>query len=96
MVKASKGIRVKTRRTLRVRPRDRGMPPITRTLREFKVGEKTAIKIDGRVAGGMPHARYQGQTGVVVGKQGRAFLVEIVQGKKTKTILATAEHLKRA
>jgi large subunit ribosomal protein L21e len=53
------------------------------------------VKLDGRLQSGMCHPRYQGKTGTVTGKQGRAFLVEIVEGKKTKLLLLTPEHLKR-
>jgi len=95
MVKASKGFRVKTRHTLRVRSRKKGLPQVTSSLRVFKIGETAIVKLDGRVQSGMCHPRYQGKTGVVVGRQGRAFLVEIVEGRKTKTLLVTPEHLKR-
>ncbi|MEM2869735.1 MAG: 50S ribosomal protein L21e [Thermoplasmata archaeon] len=95
MVKASKGFRVKTRRTLRVKPRSRGMPPVTRSLQELEVGDRASIHLDGRVHDGMPHPRYQGKTGRVVGRQGRAYLVEIIEGRKRKTLLAGPEHLRK-
>lgn len=95
MVKASKGFRVKTRHTLRVRPRNKGLPKVTSSLRQFKIGEKAIVKLDGRVQRGMCHPRYQGKTGTVKGRQGRALLLEIVDGGRTKTLLLTPEHLKR-
>ena len=95
MVKASKGFRVKTRHTLRVSPRNKGLPQVTISLRQFAVGEMASIKLDGRIQHGMPHPRYQGKTGLVIGRQGRAFLVEIVEGKKKKTLLVGPEHLQR-
>lgn len=96
MVKASKGFRVKTRHTLRVRSRKKGLPQVTSSLRQFRIGEKATVKLDGRLQSGMCHPRYQGKTGTVTGKQGRAFLLEIVEGRKTKTLLLTPEHLKRS
>ena len=95
MVKASKGFRVKTRNTLRVSPRNKGLPQVTSSLRQFSVGDRASIRLDGRVQHGMPHPRYQGKTGYVVGRQGRAFLVEISEGKKTKTLVVGPEHLQR-
>jgi large subunit ribosomal protein L21e len=95
MVKASKGFRVKTRHTLRVRSRNKGLPKVTSSFRKFKIGEKAIVKLDGRVQSGMCHPRYQGKTGTVTGTQGKAFLVEIVEGRKTKVLLLTPEHLKR-
>ncbi|MGQ9583230.1 MAG: 50S ribosomal protein L21e [Thermoplasmatota archaeon] len=95
MVKASKGFRVKTRHTLRVRPRSRGHPSVTATLQELELGSRVSIHLDGRVHSGMPHPRYQGRTGTIVGTQGRAFRVEIADGKKRKTLLVAPEHLRR-
>jgi large subunit ribosomal protein L21e len=86
---------VKTRNTLSVSPRNKGLPQVTSSLRRFSVGEKASVRLDGRVQHGMPHPRYQGKTGTVVGRQGRAFVVEIVEGKKTKTLLVGPEHLQR-
>ncbi|MBM4248819.1 MAG: 50S ribosomal protein L21e [Euryarchaeota archaeon] len=96
MVKASKGFRVRTRHTLRVRPRDKGLPQVSASLREFKVGDRATVVLDGRVQGGMPHPRYHGKTGKVTGVQGRALMVEIVEGRKPKILLVTPEHLKRS
>ncbi len=95
MVKASKGFRVRTRRTLRVRPRSRGYPPVTASLQELEPGSRVSIHIDGRLHSGMPHPRYQGRTGTIVGTQGRAFKVEIADGSKRKTLLVAPEHLRR-
>jgi len=71
------------------------MPQITASLRQFAEGDRASIRLDGRVQRGMPHPRYQGKTGVVVGRQGGAFLVRIVEGKKTKTLVVGPEHLQR-
>ena len=96
MVKASKGFRVKTRHTLRVRPRNKGLPQISASLRKFKVGEQATVVLDGRVQSGMPHPRYHGKTGTVTGVQGKALLVRIVEGRKPKTLVVLPEHLRRS
>jgi len=44
---------------------------------------------------GMPFPRYKGKVGVVVGRRGRSYLVELVDGKKKKTIISRPEHLKK-
>ncbi|WP_423792352.1 50S ribosomal protein L21e [Methanocaldococcus indicus] len=94
MVQMSEGFRRKTRKKLSKKPRERGLYPITRALREYKEGEYVAIKIDPSVHKGMPHPRYHGRTGVVVGKQGKAFLVKIRDGGKEKILIAFPQHLK--
>ncbi len=42
---------------------------------------------------GTPFPRFQGKSGRVVGKQGRAYYVLISDGDKEKKILVTPEHL---
>jgi large subunit ribosomal protein L21e len=44
---------------------------------------------------GMPFPRYKGIVGKIIGKRGKSYLVEIVVGKKRKTIISRAEHLKK-
>jgi len=96
MVKASRGLRRKTRNILKKTPRLRGMTPITHEFRTFEVGEKVSVVIDPAVHYGMPHSRFQGKTGVVTGQQGRAFVVELHDGNKLKTVIARPEHLMKA
>ncbi|HDN83803.1 MAG TPA: 50S ribosomal protein L21e, partial [Candidatus Altiarchaeales archaeon] len=87
----SKGYRRRTR-NLRVKPRDRGKISIRRYLQEFKEGDLVSISIDPRYQN-IPHPRFNGKTGRVVGKQGRAYYVEIKDGNKIKRPLITPEHL---
>jgi large subunit ribosomal protein L21e len=44
----------------------------------------------------MPYMRFQGKTGVVSGKQGRAFVIEVKDGDKPKTVITRPEHLKKS
>jgi len=90
----SKGLRSKTRGILTKHPRDRGMAPPNKVLRRFDEGARVAIVMDPAQHKGMVHKRFQGQTGVVSGKQGEAFVVQITHGNKPKTLLVRAEHLK--
>ncbi|TDA26755.1 MAG: 50S ribosomal protein L21e, partial [Archaeoglobi archaeon] len=41
-----------------------------------------------------PHPRYQGRSGIVVGKRGRAYLVQIKDGSIVKTLISRPEHLR--
>ncbi|MCD6503364.1 MAG: 50S ribosomal protein L21e [Euryarchaeota archaeon] len=94
MVKKHHGFRRKTRKKLSKSPRERGMPPITRFLQEFNTGDYVTIDIEPSVHKGMPHPRFQGRTGVVIGKQGKAYVVRIRDGGKYKKIIALPVHLK--
>ncbi len=95
MVKRSKGIRSKSRKILRKKPRNRGINSITRALQEFEKGDSVNIVIDSAVHKGMPHIRFQGYTGAIEGKQGGSYLVGINVGKKHKTLIVRSEHLRR-
>jgi large subunit ribosomal protein L21e len=75
--------------------REKGMPTVTRVLQTFEEGEKASIIIDPSVHSGQPHRRFYGLTGTIVGKQGKAYLVEVKAGKKKKTVIVGPEHLKR-
>jgi large subunit ribosomal protein L21e len=94
MVKRSKGIRSKSRQILRKAPRERGMTPITHLLRDFPVGTRVAVVVDPSSQKGMPHLRFQGYTGLVAGRRGDAYLVNVNVGGKMKTVIARPQHLK--
>ncbi len=95
MVRRSKGTRSLTRNILGKRPRNRGMGPITHTLRQFEIGEKANIVIDPAVHNGMPHRRFHGYTGTISGKRGDAYLVDVVMGSKKKQLIVRPEHLNK-
>lgn len=96
MARATKGPRKGTRSLFRQPPRERGKTRITHVLQKFAVGEKASIKIDSRVRGGQPHNTFNGKTGVIVGQQGRAYLLRIRIGGKMKVVVAHAAHLRRS
>lgn len=94
MVVRSKGIRSKTRHKLSKSHRQKGMPPITHSLRTFAEGSKVAVVINPAIHKGMPHPRFQGFTGVVVERRGESYVLSVRTGGKTKTLIARPEHLK--
>ena len=83
-----------TRGKLSNNPRDRGTSPPQRAIQEFDEGQKVHLRLDPSVQEGRFHPRFNGQTGTVTGKQGRAFTVEITDGGKRKTIIARSAHLR--
>jgi large subunit ribosomal protein L21e len=90
----SKGTRSRTRGKLRKNPRKRGLPPLSRILQEFECGQFVHIDIEPSIHKGMPHPKYQGHTALVKEKRGRAYVLEISDGSKRKTIIARPEHLR--
>jgi large subunit ribosomal protein L21e len=93
MVKSSKGFRSRSRGTFTKEARERGLPPVTRFLREFEVGQKVMVRIEPSDPHGQPHPRYQGRTCTVVAKSGRAYRIAFLDGGKRKELIATPVHL---
>ena len=92
----SHGERKNTRKKLSKRKRERGLSPISRAIQSFAPEERVHIRIDPSVHKGMPHQRFHGMTGTVKGERGRAYIVEISDGKKQhkKELFVRAEHLR--
>jgi large subunit ribosomal protein L21e len=89
----SKGYRKKTRSLLRKKPRERGKVGLSKILHEYESGQKVVVKINSSVHKGMPHRRYHGKIGVITNKKGRAYVVNVTQGKTVKEIIVRPEHL---
>ena len=94
MVKAPKGYRHRTRKLLKKSIREKGaIPPLSRLMIEYKVGDKVHIKINPSITAGMPHRRYHGKTGTIIGVRGKAYIVEVYLGDKRKVLFVRPEHL---
>ena len=91
----SHGERKNTRKKLSKRKRERGLSPISRAIQSFASGEQVHIRIDPSVHKGMPNHRFHGMTGTVKGERGRAYIVEVSDGKRQrkKELFIRAEHL---
>ena len=87
------GMRKKSRDKLSKTVRTRGISPIMRAIQEFKIGAKVHIDIDPSIHKGMPHPRFHGKTGEVIGKRGRAFILTVTDGNASKTLITLPEHL---
>ncbi len=97
MVRAPRGYRHRTRKMLKKHIREKGaVPPLSLLMKEYKLGEKVHIVINPAIHKGMPHRRYHGKTGEIVGKRGKAYVVKIFLGNKEKTLFIRPEHLRPA
>jgi large subunit ribosomal protein L21e len=91
MVRASRGLRTGTRRKLR--KRSRAKFTITPRLRVFEENSRVTVNPDPSSHDGMPHFRFKGASGVVKGKRGGSYVVDVKIGGKQKTIITRPEHL---
>jgi len=97
MVKPPHGLRHRTRKLLRKRVREKGaVPPLSRILIDYMPGDRVCIIADPAIHKALPHRRYYGKVGTVVGKRGRAYIVQVRVGSKTKTLFLLPEHMRPA
>jgi large subunit ribosomal protein L21e len=88
------GPRKKTRYKFKKDQRKRGILPVTSLIQRFEVGQKVHVVCEPSIQKGMPHRRFHGKTGTVVGQRGRAWLLEIRDGNRDKIVIARPQHLK--
>lgn len=84
-----------TRKKLRNDPRERGTSPPQQQVEQFEAGDHVHLDIDPSVPKGRFHPRFNGLTGTVEGRQGRAYKVAIRDGGKQKTVVTAPAHLRR-
>jgi len=81
-------------RRTREKFRRTGKIPINKFIKQFNIGDRIVIDIESSSLNGMPFKRFQGLSGKVIDKRGRAYLIEIKDGNKTKTVITKPEHIK--
>ena len=87
------GMRKKSRDKLSRTVRAKGKSSVVRAIQEFDTGAMVHVIIDPSIHKGMPHPRFHGKTGEVVGTRGRAFVLKVTDGDATKTLITLPEHL---
>lgn len=70
------------------------MDPLTSLLIKYEVGDLVDIKINPSVHKGMPHRRFHGKTGKIVATRGKAFVIEVFDKNKKKSVITTRNHFK--
>ncbi len=97
MVKPSRGLRHRSRKIMKKKIRDRGsIPPLSSITIDYRPGDKVYITVNPAIHNGMPHRRYIGRVGTVIGIKNKALIVEVSIGSKTKKLFLLPEHVKPA
>ncbi|MGB0791438.1 MAG: 50S ribosomal protein L21e [Candidatus Thalassarchaeaceae archaeon] len=95
-MKRSHGTRQGTRSILSKSKSQRSRLNISKIMHSYSKGDKVSIVIDGAQQKGMPHRRFQGVTGTVAARQGRAYVVDVKDKNMAKTLIIRPEHMKPA
>jgi large subunit ribosomal protein L21e len=68
---------------------------VATSLKGFEIGTKVQIVPYVKLED-FPHPKYAGRVGRVMGKQGNAFVVELMDGNMRKYLITSSVHLKAA
>jgi len=90
--KKAKGPRSKSRDKMKRHLRSK--TTVNALLRDFKVGSRVQINLNPAIHSGLVKARYQGVSGIVLRKQGAAFVVGVHDLNKAKKMIVGPAHLK--
>jgi large subunit ribosomal protein L21e len=74
--------------------RERGKLQLSRYFQELKEGDFVAISREPAVQSSFPE-RFQGTTGVIEKRRGKAYILKLKDGNKEKRILIEPIHLKK-
>jgi len=88
--KKAKGKRSNTRHLMRKRT---SKVTVNKLLQEIPIGTVVDLKIDSSIHAGLIDTRFHGKTGVVIGKQGSAFVVAVSKGNKDVKLIVGPAHL---
>lgn len=78
----------------RKKERTRGKLPLSKYFQEFKEGDSVAIIKERSIDSKFPK-RLQGRTGLVAGRQGQVYIINIKDQDKDKKFLIAPIHLKK-
>ena len=92
MVQSSKGTFHRGRKKLKKELREKFKPETY--LKKFKIGNKVIIRINQSSHKGIPSPRMIGKVGMVAGKRGDSYLVNVKIGFTVKQIQTYPEHLR--
>jgi len=78
----------------RKRIREKGKIPLSSLFAKFNIGDKVSLVHNLSFPRAF-HERMQGSTGLIKGKRGRAYIVDVMAGKKKKRFIINQIHLKK-
>jgi large subunit ribosomal protein L21e len=75
--------------------RERGLGSVEKYLVDYKIGDKVDVITDpSKHKRGMPHRRFHGLTGTVMGQRGRCYEIQVKLGNSKKLLIVGKEHLR--
>ncbi|MFH1501075.1 MAG: 50S ribosomal protein L21e [archaeon] len=81
-------------RSIKKKTREKGKIKLSEYFKELNKGDRVAVTRESSVKAGFPQ-RIQGDTGVIEGIRGKAYIVKIKDNNKEKRFIINAIHLKK-
>ena len=88
-MRRSLGLISKRSRLLGMKSQTLTIPKLVKT---FEIGSRVVISPRMRFSG-MPHPRYRGRSGIISKKRGKAYVVNIMDGRMKKELIIPPVHL---
>jgi len=95
MSKRKGGPRAGGRSVFRKHPRTRGKISLTKYFMPYEVGDLAILTAEPAVQKNIYHVRFHGITGLVTGKRGACYELQIQDGGKQKMLIVHPVHLKK-
>lgn len=95
MSKRKGGSRAGTRKLFRKHPRDKGKISLTKFFMPYAVGDRALLSAEPAIQKNLYHQRFHSKAGVVVGKRGDCYEIQIQDGGKQKLVIVHPVHLKK-
>lgn len=87
------GFRKRTRRKFKKQQSMKGKLSIRQYLQKLEVGDKVSLTVEPAYQLGMYRPKFMGKIGVVVGKKGSCYQVQINDFTKKKVVIVHPVHL---
>ncbi len=90
------GFRRKTRHKLQKSVREKGKLSLKKYFQTFEVGQKVLLKGDSTVQKAMYNPKFHGKVGIIKGKEGVCYQINVKDMNKEKTLVVHPVHLESA
>jgi len=89
------GIRRRSRYKMTKPHKQKGKIQLRRYFQLLNDGDKVIVKAEPSIQKGLYHQRFHGKTGIITGRIGRSYKVQINDLGKMKTLILHPVHLRR-
>ncbi|MBS3110401.1 50S ribosomal protein L21e [Candidatus Woesearchaeota archaeon] len=89
------GSRKRTRHKFKKHIRRKGKISLSKYFQTFENGDFVSIKAEPAIQTGSYYVRFHGRKGKIVGKRGRHYLVQVMDGSVAKKLILHPVHLSK-